>query len=91
MADTLTVPNLPHLVIAAARWWNAAPPAGALIGAVLVHDTAMGTVKAFIGSVYGIDEEADQVLIAEWGAKLDPDLGRVMFPAWASAEWAVDD
>ena len=89
--DPLTVPGLPHLVIAAACWWTAAPRCGSLLGAVLVHDTLMGTVKVYLGQAHGFDGAADRSLIAQWGAKLDPDLGRVMFPAWAGSEWAIDE
>jgi hypothetical protein len=84
--EPLTVPRQPHLVIAAARWWTPAPPAGNFLGAVLVHDTLMETVKAYLGQGAGYDTRDDMMTISEWGAKLDPDLGRVMFPAWAVDE-----
>jgi hypothetical protein len=73
--------------VKAVLWWTAAPPAGGLIGAVLTHDTTVNSVRAFVGTGHGFDEDADAKLIAEWGAPLDPDLGRFLFPAWAEHEW----
>jgi hypothetical protein len=91
MTDVLTVRGRPELVILSVAWWTAAPPAGGLLGAVLIHDTNIGTLRTYIGGGRGHDEGADALTIAEWGAKLSPSVGRAVFPAWASWQWKEDD
>ena len=76
-----------HLTVRSMRWWTAAPPAGGLLGAVLVDDSITGTVRVFIGGAQGHDELGDAELIAQWGAPVDIDLGRAMFPQYADREW----
>ena len=75
-----------HLTVRSMRWWTAAPPAGGRLGAVLVDDDS-GTVRVFIGGAQGHDELGDAELIAQWGAPVDIDLGRAMFPQYADREW----
>jgi hypothetical protein len=91
MTETLTVPSQSHLVILSATWWTPATPAGGTIGAVLIHDTITGTLRAYIGNGDGFDEEADTITIAQWGAELIPAVGRAVFPAWASGWHWKDD
>jgi hypothetical protein len=76
-----------HLTVRAMRWWTAAPPAGGLLGAVLVDDSITGTVRVFIGGADGADELGDAELIAQWGAPVDTDLARAMFPQYADRQW----
>jgi hypothetical protein len=90
MPEPLTFPGSPHLQIPTWRWWTTAPPAGICLGAVVVYDTLMATVKVYLGRGQGLDEREDVLTIAQWGAKLDPVIGIAMFPAWADKEWAVD-
>ena len=90
LPGTLAMPGQPRLVILSVTWWTPAPPAGGTIGAVLIHDTITGTLRAYIGGGQGFDEEADTLTIAQWGAKLIPAVGRAIFPAWASERWKDD-
>jgi hypothetical protein len=76
--------------IVASIWWTPGPPAGPLIGAVLLHDETTGEMKPYIGTASGLDEEMDARLIAEWGAKVAPAIGRAMFPAYSDRRWAGD-
>ena len=54
-----------HLTVRSMRWWTAAPPAGGLLGAVLVDDSITGAVRVFIGGAQGHDELGDAELIAQ--------------------------
>lgn len=69
--------------ILACRWYTPGgllPTAGLCVGAVLVEYPHDGYVQAYIGIGEGWNEEADKQHIAEWGAKLEPDVAREMFP-----------
>lgn len=90
MTKALTVPDGPHLVVLSVTWWTPAPPVGPLIGAVLVHDTIVGKLRAYIGAGSGLATPADTLTIASWGAKLEPAVGRAIFPDWASWQWKED-
>jgi hypothetical protein len=76
--------------VVTARWWTPGPPAGPLVGAVLCRDAVTDELKAYIGVGIGDSEDADIRLIADWGAKVDPVLGKALFPAQSFLRWADD-
>lgn len=63
--------------ILGSTWFTPALPAGGPkgIGIVLVEDT-MGEHRAYIGIGNGINQRADEIVIARWGATFPVDLAK---------------
>lgn len=78
----------PGYKIIAHRWWTQGPPQPGVpqLGAVLELDEMMGTVQAYLGSVdASAHPKAALVRIAIWGAKLEPQVARAIWPEEAAS------